>query len=51
VSFTCSNVSKLNELISSAPLVNLESGVKETIAWAHRDGIKEHLGKWINSTY
>ena len=51
VSFTCSDVSKLNELISSVPAIDLETGAKETIAWAQRDGIKEHLGEWINSTY
>ena len=51
VSFTCSDVSKLNELIGSVPVINLESGAKETIAWAQRDGIKEHLVEWINSTY
>ena len=51
VSFTCSDVSKLNELISSVPAVDLETGAKVTIAWAQRDGIKEHLGEWINSTY
>ncbi len=51
VSYTCSDVSKLNELISSVPAIDLETGAKETIAWAQRDGIKEHLGEWINSTY
>lgn len=51
VSFTCSDVSKLNELISSVPAIDLETGAKETIAWAQRDGIKEYLGEWINSTY
>jgi UDP-glucuronate 4-epimerase len=51
VSFTCSDISKLNDLISSVPAIDLESGAKETIAWAKRDGIKEHLAEWINSTY
>ena len=51
VRFTCADVSKLNELTKSNPAIDLESGVKETIAWAQRDGIKEHLAEWINSTY
>jgi UDP-glucuronate 4-epimerase len=51
VSFTCSDISKLNDLINSVPAIDLESGAKETIAWAKRDGIKEHLAEWINSTY
>jgi UDP-glucuronate 4-epimerase len=51
VSFTCADVSRLNELAKGVPHINLESGVKETIAWAQRAGIKEHLGDWINSTY
>ena len=51
VSFTCADVSKLNELISSVPAIDLETGAKETISWAQRDGIKERLGEWINSTY
>ena len=51
VSFTCADVSRLNELAKDVPHINLESGVKETIAWAQRAGIKEHLGDWINSTY
>jgi UDP-glucuronate 4-epimerase len=51
VSFTCADVSRLNELIKGVPHINLESGVKETIAWAQRDGIKGHLGEWIDSTY
>ena len=51
VRFTCADVSKLNELTKSIPAIDLESGVKETIAWAQRVRIKEHLGEWINSTY
>ena len=51
VSFTCADVSRLNELTKGVPLIDLESGVKETIAWAQTAGIKEHLGEWINSTY
>ena len=51
VSFTCADASKLKELTKGVPLIDLESGVKETIDWAQRDGIKEHLGEWINSTY
>jgi UDP-glucuronate 4-epimerase len=51
VRFTCADVSKLNELTKSNPAIDLESGVKETIAWAQRDGIKEYLAEWINSTY
>lgn len=51
VSFTCADVSKLNELTKGIPLVDLESGVRETIAWAQQTGIKEHLDEWINSTY
>lgn len=51
VSFTCADASKLKELTKGVPLIDLESGVKETIDWAKRDGIKEYLGEWINSTY
>jgi UDP-glucuronate 4-epimerase len=51
VSFTCADVSRLNELTKGVPLIDLESGVKEAIAWAQRAGIKEHLDEWINSTY
>lgn len=51
VSFTFSDVRKLNELISSVPEIDLVSGVQDTIAWARQDGIKEHLSDWINSTY
>jgi len=51
VSFTCADALKLKELTNSVPLIDLESGVKATIDWAQRDGIREHLGEWINSTY
>ena len=51
VAFTCADTSKLNELIGGSPVTNLKSGVKETIYWAQRDGIKQHLKEWINSTY
>lgn len=51
VRFTCADVSKLKELTKGSPAIDLESGMKETIAWAQRAGIKEHLGEWINSTY
>lgn len=48
---TCADVSKLKELTKGTPAIDLESGMKETIAWAQRAEIKEHLGEWINSTY
>ena len=51
VSFTCADVSKLNELTGHIPVIDLESGVKETINWAQQKEIKEHLDEWINSTY
>ena len=51
VSFTCADVSKLNELTKVIPAIDLKSGVKETIDWAQRAGIKEQLVEWINSTY
>ena len=51
VGFTCADVTKLEGLVGSIPIVNLETGVKETIEWAQRKGIKEHLNEWINSTY
>ena len=51
VSFTCADVSKLRDLTSRAPVVDLQTGVKETIAWAQQKGIKEFLNEWINSTY
>ena len=51
VSFTCADVSKLNELTKGIPAIELKSGVKETIDWAQRAGIKEHLDEWINSTF
>jgi UDP-glucuronate 4-epimerase len=51
VSYTCADVSKLNELTKAIPLIDLETGVRNTINWAQTDDIKELLNEWITSTY
>ena len=51
VSFTCADVSILNDLVNSVPVIDLENGVEKTINWAKQVGIKENLNEWINSTY
>jgi len=51
VSFTCADVSMLNDLVNSVPVIDLETGVEKTINWAKQVGIKENLNEWINSTY
>ncbi len=51
VSFTCADVSKLNDLTGHIPVIDLKTGVNETIVWAQQQGIKEKLTEWINSTY
>ncbi len=51
VSYTCADVSKLNDLTKAIPLIDLETGVRNTINWAQTDEIKELLNEWITSTY
>jgi UDP-glucuronate 4-epimerase len=51
VSYTCADVSKLNDLTKAIPLIDLETGVRNTINWARKDEIKELLNEWITSTY
>jgi UDP-glucuronate 4-epimerase len=47
---TNADVSKLQSLISRPLFVELETGVKSTIAWAKKEGIRENLTSWVNST-
>jgi len=49
--FTCADVTRLQELTNSVPVINLETGVKKTISWAHQTGIRESLEEWVKSTY
>lgn len=49
-SFTCADVSSLQKLTGGAPMVDLESGVRETIAWARESGISDSLNAWVKST-
>lgn len=51
VSFTCADVSMLNDLVNSVPVIDLETGVEKTINWSKQVGIKDNLNEWINSTY
>ncbi len=48
--FTSADTTKLLSLTGSLPLVDLESGIRETIAWAKYNGVKNSLNKWVNST-
>ena len=48
--FTSADVGKLVQLTGSKPEINLEEGVRRTIAWASQPGISENLQKWAAST-
>jgi UDP-glucuronate 4-epimerase len=49
-SYTCADVSRLWELTQTSPKIDLESGIRSTIAWAQRTAIRDSLSSWINST-
>ena len=49
-SYTKADVTRLEELTNSIPIVDLESGVASTIQWAMQKEIKENLTRWIDST-
>lgn len=48
--FTCADISLLQELTKSAPLIELSTGVEKTISWAQEMGIKEKLSSWVDSS-
>jgi UDP-glucuronate 4-epimerase len=48
--FTSADVGKLVELTGSKPKINLEEGVRRTIAWASHPEISDNLQKWAAST-
>jgi UDP-glucuronate 4-epimerase len=48
--YTNADVSRLREITGSIPAVDLESGVKSTIAWCSQPEIAENLSAWIKST-
>lgn len=48
--FTCADISLLQELTKSSPLIELSVGVEKTIAWAQEKGIKEKLSSWVDSS-
>ena len=49
-SYTNADTSLLSNLTGTAPLINLETGVRNTISWARQSGIQEELTAWIEST-
>lgn len=48
--YTNADTSLLIDLTGTSPLIDLETGVRNTISWAIQDGIKEELTAWIKST-
>lgn len=49
-SYTNADTSLLRNLTGATPLIDLETGVSNTISWAKQNGIKDRLTDWINST-
>ena len=49
--FTCADINTLGKYTNEFPKITLNEGLMLTINWAKRDGIREKLTQWINSTY
>lgn len=48
--YTCADVTLLQEITGIKPRVSLREGILETVAWAKRPDISQHLDDWVNST-
>ena len=49
--FTTADVGKLLELVGSKPEIDLEDGVRRTMAWARQPEICSNLNAWATSTF